>query len=402
MGSTFIDALGSALLYPFFALYATRTFNVGLSQVGLIFASLMVSGMIGTTIGGGLTDRFGRKSMAIFGLVTSALSILALGFVKELGGFIPLVIIAGLLGNIGGPARTAMVADLLPAEKRAGGYGLHRVVFNLSYVIGPALGGLLAAYSYLYLFIFDTITSLLTALAFFFLLPETKPLRQEGVLEETTTQTFAGYGRILSDRFFMAFLFATMLMALVFSQLHGPLSVFLRDVQGLPEQRFGWLLSLNAAMVVLFQFATTRRVEKYPPFLILAMGTLFLVVGFGMYGFVTTYVLFLLAMAILTIGEMLVAPVGQAIVARLAPEHMRGRYMAFFDFAWMISGAMGMYLAGLIMDSFDPRWIWYATALVGIAAAVAFVGMHALERDEPEPAPAPEPPRGAIRRDSVI
>ena len=391
MGASFVDSLGSALLFPFFALYVTRKFDVGLSQVGLIFAALTVASMIGTTIGGGLTDRFGRKSMAIFGLVASACTILALGFVRELEMFLPLAVIAGLMGNIGGPARTAMVADILPEEKRAGGFGLHRVIFNLAFVVGPVLGGLLAAYSYLYLFIFDTITSLLTALIFYYLLPETKPAREEGQLQETTTQTFAGYGRILKDHFFMFFLTATMLMALVFSQLHGPLSVFLRDVHGLSEQYFGWILSLNAAMVVLFQFAITRRTEKYPPFLILSVGTLFLVVGFGMYGFISIYTHFMVAIAIITIGEMLVAPVGQAIAARLAPEHMRGRYMAFYDFAWMIPGALGMYLAGLVMDYFDPRWIWYAAGLIGIVAVFVFLGLHVIEHEKDDAVAVVEP-----------
>jgi MFS family permease len=391
MGSTFIDSLGSALLFPFFALYVTRAFGIGLSQVGLIFAALTFFTIVGSTIGGGLTDRFGRKPMAIFGLVASALSILAMGFVQKLTAFVPLVLLAGLMGNIGGPARSAMVADILPEEKRAGGYGLHRVIFNLSYVIGPALGGLLAAYSYLYLFLFDTVASLLTALVIYLLLPETKPVKLEGQIEETTTETFKGYGQVLTDRFFMAFLTATMLMALVFSQLHGPLSVFLRDVHSLPEQLFGWILSLNATMVVLFQFPITRRAEKYPPFIILAIGTLFLVVGMGMYGFVSLYVLFLLAMGIVTIGEMLVAPVGQAIAAKLAPEHMRGRYMAIFDFAWSVPGAIGMYLAGLIMDNLEPRWIWYAAGMVGILAALGFLIMHIQQRQEGESVPVPEP-----------
>jgi MFS family permease len=329
--------------------------------------------------------------MAIFGLVVSALSILALGFVQQLISFIPLVVIAGLVGNMGGPARGAMVADILPEEKRAGGFGLHRVIHNLAFVIGPAIGGLLAAYNYLYLFILDTVASLITATAFYILLPETKPALAEGEVAESTTDTFKGYGQVFSDRFFMFFLVATMLMVLVYSQFQGPLSVFLRDFHGLPEQRFGWILSLNAGMVVLFQFSITRRVEKYPPFLILAIGTLFLVVGFGMYGFVSTYALFMLAMGIITVGEMLFAPVGQAIVARLSPEHMRGRYMAFYGFAWMVPGAVAMYLSGLIMDHFDPRWIWYASAIVGIVAAAAYLVMHLQEQEQEEPEIIPVP-----------
>jgi MFS family permease len=395
MGASFVDSLGSALLYPFFALYVTRKFGVGLSEVGLIFAALTAASMVGTTLGGGLTDRFGRKPMAIFGLVSSAFSILVLGFVQDLSAFLPLVIFAGLTGNVGGPARSAMIADILPEDKIAGGYGLHRVTFNLSFVIGPALGGFLAAYSYLALFIFDTITSLVTAYIVYRLIPETKPAQDPRTSPETATQTFTGYGRVLKDQFFMFFVIASMLMALVFSLLHGPLSVFLRDVHGLQEQLFGWILSLNATMVVLFQFAISRRVDKYPPFLILTFGTLVLVVGFGMYGFVSTYVLFMVAMAIITIGEMLVAPVGQGIAAKLAPEQMRGRYMAIYGFAWSIPGAIGMYFAGLILDNYDPNWIWYAAVIVGLMAASAFWLMN-LHQREPDAAPLAEEPSSNV------
>jgi MFS family permease len=65
--------------------------------------------------------------------------------------------------------------------------------------------------------------------------------------------------------------------------------------------------------------------------------------------------------------------------------------MAVFDFAWSVPGAIGMYLAGLIMDNFDPRWIWYAAGLVGILAAFAFLVLHIQQRQEGESVPVPEP-----------
>jgi MFS family permease len=104
----------------------------------------------------------------------------------------------------------------------------------------------------------------------------------------------------------------------------------------------------------------------------MAAGTLLYAIGFGMYGFVSIYVLFLVAMVIITIGEMMVAPTSQALVAQLAPEDMRGRYMAVFGFTWVIPSAVGPLLAGLVMDNADPRWVWYAAGLVGLVATGAF------------------------------
>jgi MFS family permease len=124
--------------------------------------------------------------------------------------------------------------------------------------------------------------------------------------------------------------------------------------------------------VVLFQFWVTRRVSKYRPLIIMAAGTVLYALGFAMYGLVSYYGSFLAAMAIITVGEMMVSPVGQAIVARLAPEAMRGRYMAVYGFSWVLPSAFGPLLAGLVMDNLDPHWVWYGAGILGLAAAGAF------------------------------
>jgi MFS family permease len=143
-------------------------------------------------------------------------------------------------------------------------------------------------------------------------------------------------------------------------------------VHGISEQGFGYILSLNAAMVVLFQFPITRWVSKYRPLMVMAAGTLLYAIGFAMYGFVSIYLFFLFAMVIITIGEMFVSPVGQAIVARLAPEDMRGRYMAIFGFSWVLPMAIGPLLAGIVMDNLDPDWVWYGAGILGVVAAGAY------------------------------
>lgn len=134
-------------------------------------------------------------------------------------------------------------------------------------------------------------------------------------------------------------------------------------------------------MVVVFQFWITRRIEKRPPMLMMALGTLLYATGFAMYGLVSAYVLFLLAMVVITIGEMIVSPVSQALTARMAPEDMRGRYMAIFGFSWGVPFAVGPLLAGLLMDNGDQRLLWYIAGGVGMLAAAGFLSLHGpLER----------------------
>ena len=373
--ATFIDRLGGAILFPFFTLYVTRKFDVGMTTVGLIFGVFAITGIIGSTIGGALADRWGRKPMLVLGLVMSALSSLWLGSVNQIDIFVFGAMITGLFSNVGGPAQQALVADILPKQQRAQGYGIIRVTFNLAVTIGPAIGGLLATQSYRSLFIADAISSIVVAAIVFFILPETRVVIKQAK-PESLAKTFSGYGHDLRNNAFMLFFLASTLSAMVYMQMNSTLSVFLRDVHGVPEQGFGYILSMNAGIVVLFQFYLTRKVRPHPPMLIITWGTLLYALGFGMYGFVSTYKMFLFAMVVITIGEMLVAPVGQAIVAGFAPEDMRGRYMAFFGYSWSIPFTFAPTLAGIVMDNGDPNWVWYTAGFIGVISTGIYLSIY--------------------------
>jgi MFS family permease len=103
-----------------------------------------------------------------------------------------------------------------------------------------------------------------------------------------------------------------------------------------------------------------------------------------MYGFVTTFVLFTIAMLIITFGEMVVLPVAQAFVANLAPDDMRGRYMAVYGISWVIPASVAPGLAGLILDNYNPNWVWYAGGIIAALSVAGFVGIHLAVRSRGE------------------
>jgi MFS family permease len=387
VGSSFIDSIGGTMVFPFFSLYITEKFDVGMTEAGVILGLFSVFGFIGGIIGGALTDRFGRRGIVLFGLVFSAGSSIAFGVVDRFTVFYFLAVFVGLLSDVAGPAYNAMVADILPEEQRAEGYGILRVVRNLSWVIGPTIGGLLISYSYLYIFIADAITSLIVAAIFFRLMPETKPERAAGEPSEGLIKTFAGYFQVARDGLFFAFVIAMVFNLLAYQQIYSTLPVFLRDVHALPERGYGYLMSANAFLVVLAQFWITARVSKRKPMQMLALGGLFYLVGLTMYGYVSTFPFFLAAMLVITVGEMVMMPVSQAMTARFAPEHMRGRYMAFFSLAWVLPSTIGPWGAGMILDNFNPSLLWY---LCGISCLVA-ISLFLLLNDRVERRAAAQP-----------
>lgn len=392
VGVSFIDGIGGTLLFPFFALYITQRFNVGMTQAGVLLGMSSLFGLIGSAIGGALTDKFGRKKLIVFGLVFSALSTLTFGLVSQLYMLYPLMIIVGLLASIAGPAHNAMIADILPEKQRQEGFGILRVVGNLAWIIGPTIGGVVANINFFYLFVIDSVISCLIAVIVFRIIPETKPQPHAHEESETFLQTVAGYRVALKDFAFMAFILAGMLMLVVYQQMYSSLSVYLRDNHHINPSGYGFLMTTSAITVVLFQFTVSRIIKYRPPFLMMAFGTVFYMIGFFLFGVVTAYALFALNIVIITIGEMIVVPISQSLAANFAPEDMRGRYMAVFGLTWAIPQTIGPGAAGYILDHYNPNLLWYVGGALCGLSVLAYYALHLRLGARPQFAPAQQEP----------
>ena len=373
---SFIDRIGGTLLFPFFSLYITQRFNVGMTQAGYVLGLFSIFGLVGQFIGGALTDKFGRRNLILFGLVFSAISTLSLGLVNTYAALIPLAMVIGLLSDVAGPAHQAMIADILPERQRQEGFGILRVVANMSWIIGPTIGGFVAKQSFLALFIIDAVISCIVAVLFYLLISETKPEARPDQEHETIFQTFKGYGVVLRDSAFMAFLVAGMIMGAVYQQMYNSLSVYLRDSHGIDTSGYGFMLTASAIVVILFQFTVTRLVKKKPPFLMMAFGTIFYMIGFSMFGIVSAYWLFVAAVVVITMGEMIIMPVTSALAANFAPADMRGRYMAVFGLTWAIPATIAPTAAGIILDNYDPNLLWYIGGALCLVSTLSFYGLH--------------------------
>jgi MFS family permease len=174
----------------------------------------------------------------------------------------------------------------------------------------------------------------------------------------------------------MAFIVASIMMVIVYQQAYGSLSVYLRDMHDIHPQGYGFLMTASAITVVIFQFSVSRWLRGRGPFLMMAFGTLFYMIGFTMFGFVSFYPLFVTAIVIITIGEMIVMPVSQGLAANFAPEEMRGRYMAVFELSWALPHTVGPGLAGYILDNFNPNLLWYIGGVLCALSALSFWGLH--------------------------
>ena len=395
VGVSFIDRIGGTLLFPFFALYITQKFNVGMTQAGILLGMSSLFGLIGSTIGGALTDKLGRKKLILFGLVFSAISTLTFGLVDNLSLLYPLMVVVGLLSSVAHPAHDAMIADILPEKQRQEGFGIMRVVGNLAWIIGPTIGGILANINFFYLFLIDAVISCVVAVIVFRVIPETKPEPHAHEESESFLQTVAGYRIVFKDLAFMGFMVAGMLMLIVYQQMYSSLSVYLRDNHNITPSGYGFLMTTSAITVVIFQFWVSRTIKYRPPFLMMAVGTIFYMIGFTLFGVVTAYAFFALNIVIITIGEMIVMPTSQALATDFAPETMRGRYMAIFGLSWAIPSTLGPGAAGYILDNYNPNWLWFIGGVLCGISVLAYYALHERLGSRPQFAPAQKEPLSA-------
>jgi MFS family permease len=387
---SFIDRIGGTLLFPFFALYITQKFNVGMTQAGILLGMSSLFGLIGSTIGGALTDKFGRKQLILFGLIFSAISTLGFGLVNEFSVLFPMMVVVGLLSSVAHPAHDAMIADILPEKQRQEGFGILRVVGNLAWIIGPTIGGFVANINFFYLFVIDSVISCIVAAIIFRAIPETKPEPHAHEEHQSFLQTLVGYRVVFRDFAFMAFMVAGLLMMVVYQQMYSSLSVYLRDNHSINPSGYGFLMTTSAITVVLFQFWVSRVIKYRPPFLMMAIGTVFYMIGFALFGVVTAYFLFALNIVIITIGEMIIMPTSQAIATNFAPEAMRGRYMAIFGLSWAIPATIGPGAAGYILDNYNPNLLWYIGGGLCALSVLAYYLLHLRLGGKPQFTPAQE------------
>jgi len=371
----FIDNIGGSLLFPFLALYVTQKFNVSLIDIGWIQVVSTMVNVVGTSVGGALADKYGRKTIALIGLFGSALITLLLGLTNRWDLFILFRLLASFMGNFASPAFNALLADVLPSEKRSQGYATLRIIGNLSAAIGPFLAGfLLSGSSFLPLFIVDVILSMGTGIFLLFKMPETQPEEAKKKSQQNIKEMFSGYGVVLRDRVFVTLVFLIVLTMMVYMNYNTTLAVYLNRMHGISAKQFGYLLTLNAVMVVVFQFSISRITAKYRQPLMMFLGTLLYAVGFGTIGAGSSFSFFILSMTIITIGEMISAPLYQSMAAEFAPVDMRGRYMAFLNISYSFSAAVGPLVAGYGLESNHPQWVWYGGGILCLVAAVGFLG----------------------------
>ena len=133
---------------------------------------------------------------------------------------------------------------------------------------------------------------------------------------------------------------------------------------------------MNALIVVLSQYTATRWALRFVPFLMMAVGALVYALALGSIPFLEAFMFFVVAMMVLTIGEMVINPTVTSYVSNLAPDHMRARYMGMLEMVYRVAMGTSPLVAGLINDLLAPWLIWVYGSLIDLVGAVGFFGLY--------------------------
>jgi MFS family permease len=364
-----INRTSGGLIWPFMMIFMRQQLSVPLTMVALLLSIQSIAGLVSTSIIGVVMDIFGRKGIIVMGLTGTSLVLVAMHNAYTLEAWAVLIALYGVfipIFNVGG---NAVIADIVDEDRRDGAYALIRMAQNVGVAIGPAIGGFLIVASYGLTYYITAAVNITLAILIIFFLAETLPARKR---QESDRKPGGGYIKLLQDRPFLFFCGAFLLLEMVITLIFILLPVYAKENFGIPENQYGFIVTINAAMVVLFQYMVTRVTQRYRRMPVIVIGAAIYALGIFSIALGRSFEAFALSMVIVTTGELIAAPTSLALVAGIAPPDMRARYMGVYGLTWTIASGIAPVIGGILSDNIAPAAIWYGGAVMGLAAAGGF------------------------------
>ena len=378
-----MNSFGNGVVLPFLVIYLHDVRGFGLGVSGLVVATSAAAQVTAGVLAGPLVDRLGPRPVLASGLVMQAVGFGFFPLVHQPWHAFLLIAIEGA-GSAGfWPSQSTLLARLTPAARRHAAYAQQRVTMNLGIGLGGLAGGLIAGVSnpgsFTVLFVVDAAT-FLAYVAVLAGIPN-PPVEQHAPEAHP-----ASYAAVLRDRVFVGLWTLNFLFVTAGYSLFNLVPPFARDHAHVSEHQIGVFFFVNTAVIVIVQLPISRALEGRRRLRALALMPALWIVAWlmldgGVYwlGGTAAFAVATLALAIFGIGECFHGPAHQALVAEIAPDHLRGRYFAVHSLSWGLAGTVGPAIGGFIL-AWRPFALWPLASLV---CCVAAAGALALERFVP-------------------
>lgn len=354
----------SSFAMLFLTLYLTGPRDLATSTAGLLAGSVGVGMLVGNFTGGRWGDRWGHRRVLLVASSVSGLMLVAVPWVplEVLAVLLP---VEAYLASTGAVSAGALSALAVPRGQRRTSVAVGRAASNAGFVLGPPIGALLVSVSYDAMFVVDGLAVIAVRFALSRVLPHvapdvTGPDRPRGGLLRA----------VRADRALVVLLVGVVLVDLVYRQLYSTLPLHLRD-EGQPVWLYATVIAVGSGLILLLEIPVTQWLQGRGALGIVALGYALVGVGTAMFALPVSVVSVLLAMVVLTAGEILYKTTATAHVLDQAPDHLVGQYQGLYTGA-ATSGTLLSAPVGTAIYAAAPGLLWPVMAALALAAA-AFV-----------------------------
>ncbi len=331
----FINRSGSMVLL-FTSLYLTTDLNYSISEAGFIMSFYGFGSILGSYLGGWLTDRKNHREIMLFALISSSLVLLLMLLATSKWFIIVIIFSYALTADMFRPANSAAVASFSDAGNRTRSVSLMRLAINLGFSVGPALGGFAAYhFGYKWLFVIDSFSGIAAALMLAIYLPKqpkAENKHKSKVLMDSRTSAYRDWS-------YLTFIVLVAIYGMCFFQIFASIPQYFNRECNFTEDEIGLLLALNGLLVVLIEMPLVAALQKTKNmFIYIIAGTLCLPLSFLILMFGNCLIFMAIVYTfVITMSEIFAMPFMMNItLSRPLPER-QGQYAALYSIAYGLS-----------------------------------------------------------------
>lgn len=376
----FINRSGSMVLL-FTTLYMTRDLHFSMAQAGFVMSFYGFGSVLGSYLGGWLTDRKSHFNIMVLALISSGIILLSLLFITTPAGIAAVIFTYALAADSFRPANAAAIAQYSTPENRTRSVGLMRLAVNLGFSVGPAIGGFVAMYlGYRWLFVIDASTGFLAALMLFIYLPrpEKVPGREKNeVLADRSTSAYR-------DARYLLFIALVAIYGTIFFQIFASIPQYFKTVSQYNEDTIGLLMALNGLLVVVIEMPLIAKLESSKRiFRFIVVGVCCLPVAFGLLYLGEKRLSFaILYTFMITLSEIFAMPFMMNYALSRPRKERQGQYSALYSIAYgiaiILAPSIGLGIAG--QYGFDRLFV--VLIVTSLLLSMGFLWMARKEKAE--------------------
>ncbi|WP_396158110.1 MDR family MFS transporter [Flavobacterium sp.] len=377
---TFINRAGTMVL-PFLSKYLKEDLHFTYSEVGWIMVCFGTGSMLGSWLGGKLSDKIGFYKIMIFSLFTSGLLFFVIQFITSFIGLCISMFVIMVVADMFRPAMFVSLGAYAKPESRTRALTLVRLAINLGFAAGPALGGLIIMnIGYRGLFWVDGATCIVAILIFKFKVKEKKKspyLDKEHPGEVLTHSVF-------KDKPFWIFLGTCLITGILFFQLFTTIPLYHREQFNLTEFQTGLLLTMNGVLVFFCEMAIVGYVErkKIDKVKVVSIGCLFMAISLFLMLINTWAGVLIIMMLFMTFAEMFAFPFSNSVALSRAPKGHEGRYMAIYTMSFSLAHILSAKIGMEIIQYYGYQMNWLFMGLLGLLGFILGIWVFRLVQNE--------------------